>query len=297
MDRLTAMRSFVEVAHCASFTKAAERLDLSRLQVSRHVNEIEAWLEQRLLHRTTRKVSLTTAGEAALLRCEMILHETLALEVAAKHHTPSLSGTIRIAAPIGLTQNMLIDAVEKFTGAHAGVNVQLFASDQFAELVDERIDIALRYTEQPADNLIARRLMNIDSVICASAAYLEQFGEPKKIEALKEHNCFLHLEKTSWEFIRDNRRSAITVSGSIKANDLGVLVKAAQHGKGIVLLPCDLANPLISDGSLQMILSEYEIPRSTLWAVYLSRSYQLPVVRQFIDFLAEHWSKDIKTLK
>ena len=296
MDRLTAMRSFVEVAHCKSFTKASERLNLSRLQVSRHVNEVEAWLEQRLLHRTTRKVSLTTAGEAALIQCEKILHETLALEVASKHHTPSLSGTIRIAAPIGLTQNMLIEAVEAFTDRHAGVNVQLFASDHFAQLVDERIDIALRYTEQPADNLIARRLMNIDSVICASTEYLNQFGEPKEISELEKHNCFLHLEKTHWEFIEGNSRRTVAVSGSIKANDLGVLVKAAQHGKGIVLLPCDLANPLISQGSLTTILNNCEIPSSTLWAVYLSRSYQLPVVRQFIDFLAERWSKDINSL-
>lgn len=296
MDRLTAMRSFVEVAHCASFTKAAERLDLSRLQVSRHVNDVEAWLEQRLLHRTTRKVSLTTAGEAALIRCEKILHETLALEVASKHHTPILSGTIRIAAPIGLAQNMLIDAVEDFTELHAGVSIQFFASDHFAQLVDERIDIALRYTEQPADNLIARRLMNIDSVICASADYLNQFGEPKVIEDLKNHNCFLHLEKTNWQFIKDNYRTTIEVSGSIMANDLCVLVKAAQHGKGIVLLPCDLANPLISNGSLQAILNDYQVPSSTLWAVYLSRSYQLPVVRQFIDFLAERWSTDINSL-
>ena len=296
MDRLTAMRSFVEVAHCASFTKAAERLGLSRLQVSRHVNEIEAWLEQRLLHRTTRKVSLTTAGEAALVRCEKILHETLELTLSSKRHTPCLSGTIRIAAPIGLTQNILLDAVERFIERHSAVSIQLFASDQFAQLVDERIDIALRYTDKPADNLIARRLMDIDSVICASSEYIKQYGEPKQPEELENHNCFLHLERTSWEFITDNTRRIIEVSGSIKANELGVLVRAAQHGKGIVLLPCDLANPLIAAGSLQPILTDYVVPSTCLWAVYLSRSYQLPIVRQFIDFLAEHWSEDIKLL-
>lgn len=293
MDRLTAMRSFVEVAHCASFTKAAERLDISRLQVSRHVTEIETWLEQRLLHRTTRKVSLTTAGEAALTRCENILHQTMALEVASQHRTSSLSGTIRVAAPIGLTQHILLDAVEQFTELHPDVSMQLFASDSFAQLVDERIDIALRYTNKPDDNLIARKLMNIDSVICASREYLAQHGEPKQIDALQSHNCFLHLGKTSWEFIKGTERSSVEVSGSIEANDLGVLVNAALHGKGIVFLPCDLANPLIENGSLQPILTDYIVPSSTLWAVYLSRSYQLPIVRQFIDFLAERWSEDI----
>lgn len=294
MDRLTAMRSFVEVAHCASFTKAAERLGLSRLQVSRHVNEVEQWLEQRLLHRTTRKVSLTTAGEQALTRCESILHETSQLELSSQPQTPYLSGTVRVAAPIGLTQNILLDAVEQFTEQHPNVVIQLFASDSFAELVDERIDIALRYTNKPADNLIARKLMSIDSLICASKNYIEKHGEPTRFGDLSNHNCFLHLERTSWEGVKGGETVSVNVSGNIKANDLGVLVKAAQRDKGIVLLPCDLANPLIESGSLTPILKDYAIPTSTLWAVYLSRSYQLPIVRQFIDFLADFWSNDIK---
>ncbi|NOH98291.1 LysR family transcriptional regulator [Vibrio sp. 99-70-13A1] len=294
MDKLTAMRSFVEVANCASFTQAAEHLGLSRLQVSRHVQEIEAWLKQRLLHRTTRKVSLTTAGEEALNRCEKILYETTELELTALNRNDQLSGTIRVAAPIGLTQNILLDVVEQFTELHPNITVELFASDHFAQLVDERIDIALRYTDQPDDSLIARKLMVIDSVVCASAKYLSKYGEPQHIDDLKDHNCFRHLGASSWTFVKDNQHKAVEVKGTIIANDIGVLARAAQHGKGIVHLPCDLANPLINSGKLQPILSEFVVPSSVLWAVYLSRSYQLPIVRQFIDFVAQSWSSDIK---
>jgi len=293
MDKLSAMRSFVEVANCSSFTQAAEQLGLSRLQVSRHVQDIESWLKQRLLHRTTRKVSLTSAGEEALKRCERILQETAELEVTALNSAQELSGTIRVAAPIGLTQNMLLDVVEQFTDKHPNVSIELFASDHFTRLVDERIDIALRYTDQPDESLIARKLMKIDSIVCASPDYLSEFGEPKTVDDLKHHNCFVHLGTNSWSFVKDNQATTVEVSGTIRANDVGVLVRAAQHGKGVVRLPCDLANPVIEQGLLRPILTEFVVPSSTLWAVYLSRSYQLPVVRQFIDFTAELWSKDI----
>ncbi|MDK9738908.1 LysR family transcriptional regulator [Vibrio sp. D404a] len=293
MDRLNAMRSFVEVATCSSFTQAAEQLGMSRLQVSRHVQEVESWLKQRLLHRTTRKVSLTTAGEAALIRCERILHEAAELEVSALNMTEQLSGVVRISAPIGLTQNLLLDVVEAFTELHPQVTIELFASDRFTQLVDERIDIALRHTDQPDENLIARKLMKIDSVICASPDYLERHDPIKHITDLRDHNCFRHLGLSHWQFVKDNQQHSVEVSGSITANDVGVLVRAACRGKGIVRLPCDIANPIIANGELVPILTDFVVPSSTLWAVYLSRSYQLPVVRQFIDFVAQTWSQDI----
>lgn len=296
MDKLTAIRSFVEVANCTSFTKAAERLGLSRLQVSRHVQDIELWLNQRLLHRTTRRVSLTTAGESALVRFERILNEAAELEVEALNQTDELSGTIRLAAPTSFTQYMLLEVVEKFTQSHPSVTVELFASDHIAQLVDERIDIALRFTRQPDENLIARKLITIDSVICASPDYLMKHGEPKQVEELRNHNCFLHLDRSNWEFIKDNQQEKVEVRGNIKADNASVLCQAALHGKGIAYLPCDLANKFIEQGKLKRILTDYSLPSSALWAVYLSPSYQLPVVRRFIDFIAEIWADDIKAV-
>lgn len=294
MDRLTALRSFVEVANTASFTKAAENLDLSRLQVSRHVQEVESWLQQRLLHRTTRKVSLTSAGEEALIRCERILNEATALETDALTHSQSLSGTIRVSSPIGLAQNLLIKAITRFVNLHPQVTIDILASDRFSQLVDERVDIALRYTQQPADNLIARRLMAIDAVICAAPAYLAQYGQPAIPADLRQHNCFVHLDASEWELIKDNTPERVAVKGNIKGNELATLTQAALMGYGVIRLPCDLANPLIESGQLVPVLENYHTPGSSLWAVYLSRSYQLPAVRQFIDFLAATWPQDIR---
>ncbi|AXN33215.1 LysR family transcriptional regulator [Vibrio coralliilyticus] len=294
MDRLVAIRSFVEVANAKSFTKAAESLDISRLQVSRHVQEVENWLQQRLLHRTTRKVSLTHAGEQAFVRCQRILDEAAALELDSMCGKEALVGTIRVASPIGFAQNLLIDRVQNFVSLHPQVVIDILASDQNSELVDERVDVALRFTDKPADNLIARRLMAIDTAICASRDYLSEFGEPKHAEELADHNCLTHLNAKNWLFVRDNKTVDVAVSGNVRANDLSTLVRVAVNGKGVIRLPCDLANPLIEKGELISILNDYHYPSYALWAVYLSRSYQQPIVRQFIDYLIECWQEDIK---
>lgn len=293
MDRLTAMRSFIEVANTASFTKAADNLSLSRLQVSRHVQEVEDWLKQRLLHRTTRKVSLTTAGEEALIRCEQILHQTAELETRALEQSQLLNGTIRIAAPIGLAQNMLLAVVEDFTQRHPNVLIDIVASDRLSQLVDERVDIALRFTQQPDDTLIARRLMSVGTVICASPSYLNQHPPINTPNDLTQHNCFVHMSNNKWDVVKDNEQLSVTVNGNIRANDMEILCRATLHHKGIVRLPCDLANVFIASGTLVRVLPEFHSPSSALWAVYLSRSYQTPLVRQFIDFIAQSWKNDL----
>lgn len=296
MDRLTAMRTFVEVAKAGSFTQAADNLGLSRLQVSRHVQEIESWLQQRLLHRTTRKVSLTAVGEDALRQCEQILHQTGELELHALHQLQQLTGTIRIAAPIGLAQGLLLDVIEGFTQLHPQVQIDVHASDSFSRLVDERIDIALRYTNQPEESLIARKLITLDSVICAASSYIKEFGQPAVPSDLAAHNCFAHLQYNQWGMTKDSEHFEVAVKGNVRANDLGTLCLLAIRGKGIVQLPCDLANPLIESGRLQRVLVDYTLPATSLWAVYLSRNYQLPVIRQFINYIAQQWSQDIKAL-
>lgn len=294
MDRLTAMRSFVEVANTNSFTKAADNLNLSRLQVSRHVQEVEDWLQQRLLHRTTRKVSLTAAGEEALRHCEQILDQTAELEIRALEQAQSLNGSIRISAPIGLAQHLLLDTVQAFTELHPQVRIDILASDRLSQLVDDRIDVALRFTQQPDASLIARRLIIVDTVVCASPQYLASHNPIVEPSDLARHNCFVHLTGHKWDFVRDNQHFSVKVSGTISANDMAILRRAALSHNGIVWLPCDLANPYLESGELMRVLPEFHSPSSGLWAVYLSRSYQTPLVRQFIDFLAQSWQHDIK---
>jgi DNA-binding transcriptional LysR family regulator len=296
MDRLTAIKSFVEVAHLSSFTRAADRLELSRLQVSRHVQELEQWLEQRLLHRTTRKVSLTKQGEQALIRFERILNEAGALVAQSQQDKTELTGIIRISSPIGFSQTMLVDAVSHFIAEHPKVTIDIHACDSFSDLVEKRIDIALRYTNNPDENLIARPLMRIGSAICASEIYLKKHGRPLAPKDLANHNCLVHLSNNHWQFIKDDNAEEVKVSGPLICNDVTTIVQATINGSGIALLPCDLARLYIAKQELVPILSDYAIASNKLWAVYLSRSYQTPVVRAFIDFVALLWQEDIEPL-
>ncbi|MCJ8168502.1 LysR family transcriptional regulator [Atopomonas sediminilitoris] len=291
MDKLDALRSFVEVTNRGSFTAAAEHLQLSRVQVSRHVQEVEQWLNLRLLHRTTRRVSLTSAGSDALVHCERLLNEAAALEASARSQQ-ALQGDIRIAAPAGVGQNSLLDQLSAFMQLHPAVRVHLQLSDHNAQLVDERVDIALRFAVQPDEQLIARRLLAIDSVVCASPSYLAQHRVPNSPSELSQHRCLVHLGQQHWHFLHNAGVLAQPIHGQLFANDMGTLLNACLRGMGIALLPCDLAKPLLNQGKLNALLLDTPPPRHALWAVYLSRSYQQPLVRALIDYLAEHWQVD-----
>ncbi|WP_375056698.1 LysR family transcriptional regulator [Zobellella sp. DQSA1] len=293
MDRLEAVRSFVEVAGSGSFTQAAERLGLTRVRVSRHITEVEAWLQARLLHRTTRRVSLTEAGLAALPLCEQLLSQVGELENRTRPRGEALGGSIRVASPIGLGQHQLYELVEDFLALHPGVQIQLLLSDRNARLVDERVDVALRFSRQPDPQLIARRLMRVDSCLCAAPGYLARAGRPEHPHDLAGHNCLVHLDGIRWGFNHGDAPLVVEVRGNFGADDMGVLARAAARGQGIALLPCDLANPYLQRGELVPLLADYQAPSSWVWAVYLSRSYQQPLVRTFIDFVAERWQQPV----
>jgi DNA-binding transcriptional LysR family regulator len=294
MDRITSLQSFMEVARCSSFTKAADNIGLSRLQVTRHVQDIEQWLDLRLFHRTTRKVSLTIQGEEALGFAKQILSSVSDLESRAHSHNHELVGTIRVATPIGLGQNMLFDAVQAFVAIHPKTHIQMVLSDGLSQLVDERVDIALRYVDQPHQQLIARRLMHIDSVLCASPDYITKHAKLNQPDDLLAHNCLVHSSSHQWRVMSATSDEQVTVTGNIQANEMGVILKAALRGVGIANLPCDLANQYLQRNELCQVLPDYYAPGSNLWAVYLSRDHQQNVVRAFIDFLAERWQADIE---
>lgn len=287
MSKLEAMRSFVEVASVGSFTQAAEQLDVPRIRVTRDVQELEDWLQVRLLHRTTRRVSLTTAGEDALKICERILNDAAELESNAHLHSRELVGDIRIAAPIGLGQTQLLPMIADFSQIHPRVSFQLLLSDKNAQLVDERVDIALRYTGLPDENLIARRLLNVGMVVCASPGYLESNGMPQQVRDLTQHRCLVHINQHVWSFPNGED---VDVSGPLRVNDAVTLVEAAKAGMGVARLPKDLAADYLGSGELIALPECFDLPQQAVWAVYLSRSYQQPVVRAFIDYVAEKWA-------
>lgn len=193
MDRLTATRVFVEVIDSGSQTAAAERLDMSRAMVSRYLAELEEWVGARLLHRSTRRLSLTDAGAELLPQCREMLAVADAMQATGQTRRDSPRGTLRITSSLSFAQAWLTRAAAAFVERYPGTAIDLQVNSQVVNLVEERIDLALRIANQLDPNLIARRLGECRSVICAAPDYLRRHGTPRRPEDLALHNCLTPL--------------------------------------------------------------------------------------------------------
>ncbi len=294
MDRMTAMTVFVEVVERGSLTAAAEALDMSRAMVTRYLAEVERWLGARLLHRTTRRISLTGPGEAALLRFRQMLAigEELHGELASDNPEPH--GVLRVTASVSFGQSHLAAAVAGFVQRYPLTRVELLLVDRMVNLVEERVDVAVRISRAIDPNLIARPLAQCHSVLCASPTYLAARGTPATADALAAHNCLTHhyVGKSVWQLQRDGRTASVAVSGNISANEASLLVEAVRAGAGIAMLPMYQIGPLLDSGELVQVLPEYELEAMGLYAVYASRRQLPALMRSFLDFLVERFASE-----
>lgn len=304
MDRLTAMQVFVAVVDGGSLSAAAEQLDLSRSVVSRYVAELEDWVGARLLHRTTRRISLTAAGNELLPRCRQMLEysEDMRHALDAPDETPR--GLLRITASTSFAQTQLIQAVVDYGRRYPGVAVDLLALDRTVNLVEERIDLAIRMTNRLEPNLIARPLGVCRSIICATPDYLARHGLPRKVEDLALHNCLTHsyVGRSLWQLdpkrksARGGKRSAasktqtVAVGGSISANEVTVLLQAVLAGVGIGHMPAYTVAPLVASGQLVQLLPDYEPLQLGMYGVYASRRHMPATLRTMLDFLAQRFA-------
>jgi len=291
MDRLKAMQVFVEVVDRGSLSAAAQRLDMSRAMVSRYLAELEAWVGARLLHRTTRRLSLTPAGAETLPRCRRMLdlmgdmHEA----VAAPDAEPR--GQLRVSVSLSFGAAQLAGAVADFVDRYPGASVDLQLVDRIVNLVEDGIDLAVRITNELDPNLIARKLAPCRSAVCAAPAYLKAHGTPARPEDLAKHNCLTHTHfgKSLWRFRRDAEWVDVPVSGSITANDALLLARTAVRGSGIAMLPTYLAGPEIAAGRLVPLLTGTPPEELGIYGVYASRRQMPLILRTMLDFLAERF--------
>jgi DNA-binding transcriptional LysR family regulator len=294
MDRITAARVFVTVVERGSQTAAAEHLDMSRAMVSRYLGELEAWVGARLLHRTTRRLSLTGMGDELLPRCRAMLALADDLQDRGRRADDGPSGNLRIATSQSFASAWLAPALAEFVARHPAVTLDLQASSQAVNLVEERIDLALRITNQLDPNLIARRLATCRSVICATPAYLARHGTPQVPAELGRHNCltYTYFGRSLWQFERDGEPLTVPVGGNLSANESSVLLEACLADAGIARQPLYAVAPLLRDGRLVALLPEYRVEALGIHAVYGSRRQMLPALRALLDFLAERLQAD-----
>lgn len=293
MDRLTAMRVFVEVAEAGSFSAAADKLDMSRAMVTRYVGELELWLGARLLQRTTRSVTLTDAGESCLRRSQQMLALMENVEEETSSHDGALRGQLRITCSVSFAYAQMAAAVTDFLKHYPELKIDLNASEGALNLVEARIDLAIRISAEPDPALIGRVLAPCDSVLVASPGYLASYGVPAVPADLVTHRClsYANFGKSVWKFTRGEENAQVSVSSHFSANEAMALMQAALAGGGVALQPTYLANPHLANGSLQAVLPGWKLPGMSVYALYTSRRHLPPAVRAFLDFLVDRFAR------
>lgn len=291
MDRLTAMQVFSEVAQRGSFTAAAEHLGMNRVMVTRYVNDLEQWLGTRLLQRSTRRISLTAAGESCLARCRQMLELSADMQEGFDQRDRTPKGQLRITASMSFGLAHLAAAISDYLTRYPEVSVDMLMVDRSVNLIEDRVDLAVRISGELDPGLVARRIAPCRSVVCASPAYIERHGMPKSPAELSRHNCltYSNFGKGEWHFTRAKEQISVPVSGNLSANEATFLTQATLAGAGIALQPTYLAGPLIQSGQLLKLFPSWHPPELTIWGVYLSRKHPPASLRTMLDFLVERF--------
>jgi DNA-binding transcriptional LysR family regulator len=291
-DVLMGMRVFAAVVDAGSFAGAAERLDLSRGMTSRYVAQVEAHLGARLLNRTTRRLSLTEAGQDYYQRATQVLALVEDAERSAAQGVAEPRGNLRINTSVAFGARHLGPLISAYLQRFPHVKADLALNDRVVDLVDEGFDVAVRIARQIDPGLVARPITHARTVACASPAYLKKHGAPRTPEDLAHHNCLSYAytgQQHLWRFTKHGREQAVVVAGNLNANNGDILCSAAADGLGVILQPTFLAHDLLRERRLVRILDGWEPEGFTIYAVYPSRQFLTPKVRTFIDFLVERF--------
>ena len=294
MDALADVAVFVRVVERGSFTLAADELEISRAVVSKYVSRLEERLGARLLHRTTRRLSLTEAGAALFEASRGAIERIVEAEDEIAHLQSKPRGRLKVSAPMSFGILHMGPAIAQFAHAHPDIQLDMRLDDRFVNLVEEGIDVAVRIGALTDSSLVARRLAATRSVICASPAYLAEHGEPETPEDLAAHDCLIYSLAAAnvWRFTGpDGREIPVAVSGRFRVNNGIVLGEAAAAGRGILATPSFYVAPLLRDGRLKRILAGYRLPELPIHAVYPERARVPPKVRVFVDFLAARFGR------
>jgi DNA-binding transcriptional LysR family regulator len=295
VDRYQALRVFSQVVESGGFSAAAEKLGLSTTAASRHVAELEAHLQTRLLNRTTRRVSLTESGRAFYERAVQLIADLEEAEQEASRAAVVPRGTVKLTTAVNFGVRHVAPAIAAFLAAHPGVRFDVALSDRIVDLVEEGFDLAVRIGAPGSDNVVARKLGETRLLPCASPAYLAAHGAPRVPEDLAHHNCFTYeyvTPRNVWRF-RDaaGAERTVRVSGRLHSNNGDLLAEAAAQGAGIVFEPAFIVGPDVRAGRLVPLLQEFVALPVPIYAVYPSRKHLTAKVRLFVEFLVERFSK------
>lgn len=293
MDRFADIEALVAVVESGTFSAAGERLGVAKSVISRRVSQLEQRLGSRLLHRTTRRLSLTDAGRNFYQRAVQILADLDDAEQGVSTASAELRGILKVAAPLSFGLAHLSSALTDFLDQHPAIEVSLDLNDRNVNLVEEGFDLAVRIGELQDSTLVARRLGTSRMVTCASRAYLERHGEPLHPDDLQRHTGLQYSNisyKQHWKFVtRDGKTLQAQPQIRIRANNGEALACAAVAGMGITTGPTFILGRYLKEGKLQRILTDYRRPSLGIFAVTPPGRLVPQRVQLFIEFLSSRF--------
>lgn len=291
MDTLTSIRLFREVVEAGTFTAAADRLGMSAAMASKHIAHLERELGVRLLHRTSRHLSLTEAGRVYHEQCREALDILSAAEAAVGQQAEAPRGLLRVTAPVWCANPTFAELLLAYQRRYPQVLVELHLENRRLDLVEEGFDLALRATSaDPASSLIVRPLCKVPFVLVGSTAYLDAQGRPQTLAQVERHRLvlptYVNLERMDVDV--PEGRLHLHHQATFKTGDSNLMLQLVRAGMGLAYLPLWLAQDDLKAGTLERVLPELPPPFApTLYAAYTSRRYMATKVRSFIDFLSQ----------
>ncbi len=291
MDRFRLMQLFVRIVESGSFSAVARELGMIQPTVSKQMTVLEEQLGVRLLNRTTRRLSLTEAGREYYERCQRILDEVQELETEVSGLQNRPTGTLRINTPVAFGHVHMLPLSLAFQRRYPELAIELSLDDRYVDLIQEGIDVAIRFAELGDSQLVARHVGSSARVCVAAPAYLAAHGTPKQPSELTSHNCitYTYLFSNEWPFEAPDGQKAVKVRGNFRANSGMTIRAAACEGVGIASIPAFLVREDIETGRLVQILSQYAPSPIRISAVYPSARLLSRKVKLFVEFMQEEF--------
>ncbi|MFM9434190.1 LysR family transcriptional regulator, regulator for bpeEF and oprC [Janthinobacterium sp. CG_23.3] len=295
MNKLQAMEVFVQVVDAGGFTRAAENMQLPKASVSTLIQSLETALAVKLLHRTTRQVSITADGAAYYERCLRILADVREAEESLSRTRLSPSGRLRVEAPTGVAGEIIIPALPAFFERYPDITLDLGCSDRPVDLIEEGVDCAVRGGQLGDSTLIARRVGIVQFTTCAAPAYLDKFGRPRHPGDLLRHRCVNYFSSKTgktydWDFSRGDERIQQPLAGHIALNDSNAYISAGLAGLGVMQMLNFTAQPYLDDGRLELLLPDWSSDPLPVHVVYPQNRHLSAKVRVFVEWVAELFS-------
>jgi LysR family transcriptional regulator for bpeEF and oprC len=292
MNKLLAMEVFVQVVDAGGFTRAADHMKMPKASVSTIVQALEKSLSVKLLHRTTRNVSVTSDGAAYYERCLQILSDVREAEESLSRNRASPSGRLRVDCSTAIAADIIIPALPDFFRRYPDIALELGCGDRPVDLVEEGVDCAIRGGILPDSNLVARRIGVLHFVTCAAPAYLAAHGAPAHPDDLARHQCInFFSSKTGkifdWDFERGGETIVVATPSHIAVNDSVAYMRAGLAGLGIVQAVGYAADRMVADGTMVAVLTDWTTTPLPINVVYPQNRHLSAKVRVFVEWVAD----------